>query len=81
MSKKLFTCPVCGFDGLEESPVRGQDALSYEICPCCGFEFGFDAASFDEYRRQWVEGGAKWFIPTLKPENWNLEKQLSNLKQ
>ncbi|WP_368915808.1 hypothetical protein [Exiguobacterium acetylicum] len=40
--KKLHVCSVCGFEGLEEPVfVDGEYLKTYEICPCCGFEFGF----------------------------------------
>ena len=35
-------CPVCGFVGLAVSPYNEAGGGSFEICPCCGFEFGFD---------------------------------------
>lgn len=38
---------------------------SYEVCPCCGFEFGFDdepgsgqPVTFEEYLAAWISGGA-----------------------
>lgn len=40
--KPKYTCPVCGFDGLKEAPYGPNQEPSYEICPNCGFEFGFD---------------------------------------
>ena len=79
---KNYTCPVCGFNGLEEDPYNQRNEASYEICPCCGFEFGFDLADSKnlliEYRRRWIKNGARWFIERLKPENWDLEAQLKN---
>ena len=82
MMRKKYTCPVCGFDDLEEPPYNAQREPSYEICPCCGFEFGFDdggqAQSFDSFRLRWIESGAAWFRPELKPNNWDLHKQLKN---
>lgn len=81
MSKKRLMCPVCGYEGLKESPVSRQNTPSYEICSCCGFEFGFDHDPFIAFRRRWIENGAPWFMPNLKPENWELEKQLANLNR
>lgn len=57
---------------------------SYDVCDCCGFEFGFDddpgagepGVSFSEYLIDWYKSGAKWFYPEAKPENWSLVKQL-----
>lgn len=37
-----YICPVCGFDGLKEAPYGPDKEPSYEICPNCGVEFGFD---------------------------------------
>lgn len=57
---------------------------SYEVCPCCGFEFGNDDnagtgpnSSFSEYLGEWiVDEKMQWLIPELKPANWNLADQL-----
>lgn len=82
MSKK-YLCPVCGFDGLKEPPFNDHNEPSHEVCPCCGFEFGFDDASsqgtLNVFRKHWIENGAQWFMPNLKPANWDLQKQLKNL--
>jgi hypothetical protein len=41
---------------------------SYEVCPCCGFEFGNDdnpgtaaPVSFEQYRAQWEADGRQRF--------------------
>jgi hypothetical protein len=79
-----YMCPVCGFVGLTEPPYDESGAGSYEICPSCGFEFGFDDQSegrtFEEYRAEWIAGGAKWFDSERRPPDWDLEEQLSHLK-
>jgi hypothetical protein len=75
-------CPVCGFDGLKEAPYDGHNAPSYEICPCCGFEFGFEnKESFISFRKDWIAQGSLWFMPNAKPKNWDLHKQLDKLKK
>jgi hypothetical protein len=73
-------CLVCGYAGLAEPPyINGQP--SYEICPCCGFEFGFDdgskGMSIEVYRNEWLERGAPWFQEKRRPINWDLQRQLS----
>ncbi len=35
---KNYTCPVCGYDGLEEELYEKNFNASYEICSCCTFE-------------------------------------------
>ncbi len=37
-----YTCPICGFKGLAEPAYDKEGNHSYEICPCRGFQFGFD---------------------------------------
>ena len=83
MNKTRYICLVCGFGGLKEPPYSKQDEPSYEICPCCGFEFGFDAdndpEAFAAFRQRWIDSGAKWFMPKRRPKNWDLKKQLLDI--
>lgn len=46
-------CPVCGYDKLDFKPYDEQDNASFEICPCCGFEFGCD--DFPDKQKSFVE--------------------------
>jgi len=52
-------CPVCAFDGLKEAAFGPHNEPSYEICPRCGFEPGFDGGNdpeiFKEFRQRWIE--------------------------
>jgi transcription elongation factor Elf1 len=79
----LFKCPVCGFDGLMEPPYNDHGNGSHEICPCCGFEYGFDDQSegvtHEEYLAKWLQNGAQWFDPDQKPAGWDLQTQLNTL--
>jgi hypothetical protein len=61
-------------------------SASYEVCDCCGFEFGYDdnpgtapPLTFDEYRKQWIASGAESFDPAKRPESWSLSEQLSRI--
>lgn len=57
---------------------------SHEVCPCCGYEFGYDddpdrvieALSFDEYRATWIADGCPWFDKSARPAGWHLQVQL-----
>ena len=57
---------------------------SYDVCRCCGFEFGSDdepvlgttGDSFTEHLRVWISGGCPWFQPEQRPADWSLEQQL-----
>jgi hypothetical protein len=78
-----FTCPICGFNGLKEPPYNKENDPSFEICPCCGFEFGFDGENsperFGEYRKHWIAEGTPWFNSKLKPINWDYKKQIEKI--
>jgi hypothetical protein len=63
---------------------RWYGAPSYDVCPCCGFEFGNDdnpgtapPSSFEQFRRAWIESGCPWFDPSRRPAGWRLEDQLA----
>ena len=79
-----YICPVCGYDGLEEAPYDKNNCASYEICRCCGFEYGFHDFSkgetFESYREKWLSNGAVWRIPSYKPTDWDIEEQFKNLE-
>ncbi len=72
-----FICPVCGWQGLIEA--LDEPMSTYEICSCCGTEFGYDLSYFSEVkeiRRRWLVSGAPWFYNSsdvfpAKPENWS----------
>jgi hypothetical protein len=76
-NSNLFTCPVCGFAGLTEPPYDDHGCASFDICPSCGTEFGYDDAkqSYEELRRRWLASGALWWSQTTKPPlGWGEDK-------
>jgi len=76
-------CPVCGYDRLEEPP---ED---YNICPCCGTEFGYEDFAVTEdgrkrqwsrLRQRWIRRGMRWFSPVLASyPGWDPAQQLLRL--
>lgn len=77
-----YLCPVCGYDQLETPPKDEFGCSTFEICPCCGTEFGYDDSnkSYLELRKEWVNAGAKWFSDYNRPsEGWNPYKQLKKV--
>jgi len=77
-----YICPVCGFDGLDAAP---YGAGEYEICPCCGFQFGVtddnQGISFHEWREAWIEQGLPWTSKGRPaPLGWNAMEQLRRLQ-
>ena len=80
--RKMDHCRVCGLY-IETLP-WGEDGNSptYEICPCCGVEFGYEdytAESAKQYREKWIHEGANWFQPKQQPENWDRQQQSKNI--
>jgi ribosomal protein L37E len=56
---------------------------SYDVCACCGFEYGNDdepgtapPQTFAEYLADWITRGCVWCTPSRKPDDWSLETQL-----
>jgi hypothetical protein len=77
------TCPVCGWPKLHEPPRHETGGASFEICPCCGFEFGFDdddqGLTYEQARARWIAGGMRWWSRARPaPFDWNAERQLSD---
>lgn len=77
-------CRVCGLY-IDNKP-WGDDGYtpSFEICPCCGAEFGYDDYNVQllkEYRRKWIDGGYKWTLPEEKSLNWNVKEQIENISE
>lgn len=75
-------CRICGFDLLE--PPWGPDGTtpSYEYCPCCNVEFGYQDATVvgaRRYRYGWIEAGAEWGRTGDRPQGWDLAEQLEKI--
>lgn len=72
-------CRICGYKN--ESYPWGEDGKSpsYQICPCCGSQFGVDditPENMQKYFEQWKIDQYKWSNAKLKPKNWTIEYQL-----
>ena len=79
-----YICPICGYEGLNAPPKDQFGCPTYEICPCCGFEFGFDddseGLSYQDYRDKWLKAGAPWFSRVEpRPDNLDLVAQLKRI--
>ncbi|MEK4485686.1 hypothetical protein MHH81_08785 [Psychrobacillus sp. FSL H8-0484] len=80
-------CLICGFNELYDPPYDEKGGASDEICPCCGFHFGFDdddvqdkKVVYEQWRGKWLQNGSQWFSKSRKPnENWNVEQQLNKI--
>jgi hypothetical protein len=68
-----YTCPVCGYDQLEDP------AMEDEICPSCGTQFGYHDfnKSHQQLRLLWIRKGMQWHSRVdEKPLEWNPHNQL-----
>ncbi len=80
-------CPVCGYPDLDEPPYRGsvgRGSASYEICPSCGFQFGWtdddQHITHEKWRERWIANDMPWAIEEMeKPSDWNPREQLLNV--
>lgn len=57
---------------------------SYDVCYCCGFEFGNDdnpgtsaPVTFEAYRATWIADGCPWFDASKRPSGWLADEQMS----
>jgi len=83
-SDDRYTCPVCGYTGLDEAPYVEFGCSSFGICPCCGTEFGYDDSSVShaDLRKKWVSGGMLWWSKNLvAPPDWDPVEQISALRR
>lgn len=76
-------CPICYYDNLFEPPYDSDGYGSDEICPCCGFHFGYDdypnkEKQITEWRQRWISDGCQWFSKKRKPPiDWMPKDQLN----
>ncbi len=77
-----YHCRVCGFRHYSPPWGEDNDMPSFEICDCCGVEFGYGDNSPEaakSYREKWLLEGAKWSWKKTKPDDWDLEEQLKHI--
>jgi hypothetical protein len=76
------SCPVCGWPELPKPPRHASGGASFELCPCCGFEFGYDddaqGLTYAQARARWIADGMTWWSASrLAPPGWNAAQQLA----
>lgn len=85
-----YICPACGYPNLKEQPWLDENTSSFEICPSCGIEFGYDDMAggnvqdreefYRQWRERWIKSGMQWWDRSrLAPSEWDPKKQLTNL--
>jgi len=79
-----LACRVCG-KIQDELPGGNDDQCpTYDICDCCGVEFGYGDCTLKAIRisrENWLTKGASWKYPEGKPTNWSFEEQMKNLPE
>jgi hypothetical protein len=76
-------CLVCGHRGLGQAPRSESGGGSFEICVCCGFQYGVDdddrGIDPATARERWIAGGSRWFSrSTPPPAGWDPHRQLEH---
>ena len=71
-------------------PFNESGEGSYDICPCCGFQFGLSDFPYEdrerlvaEGRERWADGGCVWKYATgcrRPPEGWDPQAQLARTR-
>ncbi|MDE0547415.1 hypothetical protein [Microbacterium sp. C7(2022)] len=75
-------CRVCGYEPADAPWGADGTEPSWEICPCCGVEFGYEdasAAGVRKYRERWVAAGAPWSDPTTPLDDLELNERLARI--
>ncbi len=88
MNNNNHMCPVCGYHHLDKPAYWNNDvengSPSHEICPSCGFQFGWtdhdQHISHAEWREKWIKENMPWSSKGISPpSNWNPLEQLLNI--
>ena len=79
-----YQCPVCGYPSLHDPPRSVAGGASDEICPSCGYQFGFtddaEGINYEQWRATWIADGMNWRgIGIASSANWDPEEQLRRL--
>lgn len=78
-SEAEYVCPVCGYDGLKDAPRDRHGDPSFDICPCCRTQFGYDDArrTHLSLREDWIARGMSWWSTSPPPPpDWDPWMQL-----
>ena len=75
-------CRVCGCNQGFEPWGEDGETPTFDICQCCGIQFGREDCSVlevKEQRKRWLKNESKWFASKGKPEGWSLDDQLKGI--
>jgi len=55
---------------------------TFDYCPCCGVEFGYQDATLESvrmWRQRWADTAYSWAQPDKKPTGWSAAEQALNI--
>lgn len=75
-------CHICGLD--QGEPPWGESGRdpTWNICPCCGCEYGYEdhlESGVIRQRRRWLESGGEWWLEHDRPAGWSFEEQVRQI--
>lgn len=83
LAEDIYCCPVCGSDEVD-LPYANNGSASFEICPDCGIEYGFDDQVYDTdivevvtHEKKWKQLRSHWLEGKEVTEN--LSKRLQTI--
>ncbi|HEY2172355.1 MAG TPA: hypothetical protein VGH85_00930 [Mycobacteriales bacterium] len=82
LDRMEILCPICGSpDQIAEPRSPTSGGASFEYCPCCEFQFGYQdddqGFSYSEWRGRWISQGMRYGAEGDRPPSeWNPTTQL-----
>jgi hypothetical protein len=75
-------CRICGFR--PDTPPWGPNGQtpSFEICPSCGVEYGYEdstLAAVSRYRKEWLKNGGGWSDASVPKDGLTSQERLRNI--
>ena len=77
-----LTCRVCGYKDPELPWGADGHTPTFELCPCCGVQHGYEDMTLvaaRKYRATWLAAGAKWHSKTKPVARLIIEHQLAHV--
>jgi hypothetical protein len=71
-------CRVCGYESAHPPWGATGGDPSWDVCPCCGVEHGYEDVSPEtarRYRRRWVGAGTPWSDPRTPHDGLDLDER------
>jgi hypothetical protein len=76
-----YECRICGYSNKDYPWGEDGKSPSYQICPCCGVQFGINDITPEDmqrYFKEWEKNDLRWNNPKEKPVKWVIDEQIKN---